>query len=172
VREYDISYQGDEVVVNVFKSPAFFPMSWAVAKTPNRYFFDAGSKVSVHQAPPEEAAGFIKANPDVMMDLLTRLYIGVDGMQRRMAHLMGGSAKSRLLFELIIECKRFGKPQTAGAYLININETEIGARAGLSRETVSRAMKELKKLNLIFVNKQGIVLKNLEALELKLGPDL
>jgi CRP-like cAMP-binding protein len=39
VREYDISYRGDEIVVNVFKPPAFFPMSWPIAKTPNRYFF-------------------------------------------------------------------------------------------------------------------------------------
>jgi hypothetical protein len=38
VREYDISYRGDEIVVNVFKPPAFFPMSWPIAKTPNRYF--------------------------------------------------------------------------------------------------------------------------------------
>jgi CRP-like cAMP-binding protein len=44
VREYDISPGGDEIVVNVFKPPAFFPMSWAIAKTPNHYFFQTASK--------------------------------------------------------------------------------------------------------------------------------
>src|SRR3954471_21801939 len=39
VRKYDISYRGDEVVVNVFKPPAFFPMSWAVNGTHNLFFF-------------------------------------------------------------------------------------------------------------------------------------
>jgi CRP-like cAMP-binding protein len=105
VREYDISYRGDEIVVNVFKPPAFFPMSWPIAKTPNRYFFEAAEKVKARLAPPEEVFDFIKNNADVTLDLLARLYIGVDGMRRRMAHLMGGSAKSRLLFELIIECR-------------------------------------------------------------------
>src|SRR3990167_34233 len=40
VKEYDISGQGNEVVVNVYKPPAFFPMSWAINQTPNRYFFE------------------------------------------------------------------------------------------------------------------------------------
>lgn len=172
VREYDISYRGDEIVVNVFKPPAFFPMSWPVAKTPNRYFFEAAGKVKAHLAPPEEVLEFIKANPEVALDLLTRLYIGVDGMRRRMAHLMGGSAKSRLLFELIIECRRFGRQYKDGSYLVKINETEIGARAGLSRETISRGMKDLKRQKLISVNRSGIVLKDLDALELKLGSGL
>jgi CRP-like cAMP-binding protein len=52
------------------------------------------------------------------------------------------------------------------------NETEIGTRAGLSRETVSRGMKELKKLKLISINRAGIALKDLDALELRLGADL
>jgi len=172
VREYDISHRGDEIVVNVFKSPAFFPVSWAIAKTPNRYFFEAGSKISVRQAPSVDVLDFIKANPDVMLDLLTRLYSGLDGMRRRMAHLMGGGAKSRLLLELIIECRRFGKHREDGSYLIRMDEGEIGARAGLSRETVSREIHELKELNLISVDRQGIVLKDIDALEKKLGPNL
>lgn len=172
VREYDISYRGDEIVVNVFKAPAFFPMSWPLAKIPNRYFFEAGEKLKVHLAPPDEVLDFIKANPDVSLDLLTRLYIGVDGMRRRMAHLMGGSAKSRLLYELILECRRFGKVRKDGSYLIIIKETEIGSRSGLSRETVSRCMKELKNLNLISVSREGIVLRDLDALEQKLGSNL
>ncbi len=172
VREYDISYRGEEVVVNVFKPLAFFPMSWAVIKIPNRYFLEAAEDVIIRLAPPEEVLEFIKQNPDVMLDLLSRLYSGVDGLRRRMAHLMGGSAKSRLLFELIVECRRFGKPSKDGSYLIDMNEAEIGARAGLSRETVSREMKELKKVNLLTVSRKGVRLKDLDRLEKRLGPDL
>jgi len=38
VRKYDITYRGDEVIVNIFKQPSFFPMSWAVNRTQNNYF--------------------------------------------------------------------------------------------------------------------------------------
>jgi len=171
VREYDISYKGEEVVVNVFKKPSFFPMSWPLNKTPNRYFFEASGSVSVRQADPDKVLDFVMDNPDVMLDLLRRLYSGVDGMRRRMAHLMGGSARSRLLFELIIEGRRFGKTVKDGT-LVKLSESEIGARAGLSRETVSREIKHLKKLGLISVSRQGVLLSDIDKLEAKLGPDL
>lgn len=172
VREYDISPRGDEIVVNVFKPLSFFPMSWPIVRTPNRYFFEAAGKVTVRQAPPEDVLKFIKSNPDIMLDLLTRLYVGVEGLRRRMAHLMGGSAKSRLLFELITECRRFGQQSENGASIVKISEAELGARAGLSRETVSRELHELKKLNLISITRLGIVLNDLDALEKRLGSEL
>lgn len=172
VRVYDVSYGGDEIVVNVFKPPAFFPMSWPVAQVPNRYFFETGEKTKAYLAPPQDVLEFVKDNPDVLLDLLARLYSGAEGLTRRMAHLMGGSARSRLLFELIIECHRFGKRQKNGSYNISLSESELGARSGLSRETVNRGINELKKLNLLSVKHSGIILNDINALESRLGTDL
>jgi CRP-like cAMP-binding protein len=172
VREYDISTNGDEVVVNVFKPPAFFPMSWAISKLPNRYFFSAAVKTTGNVAPPEDVLDFIKNNPDVMLDLLKRLYIGVDGMRRRMAHLMSGSAKTRLLFELVLECRRFGVKQKNDEYRLEVSESELGSRAGLSRETVSREMKDFKKSGFISVSRKEITIHDLASLNLLLGSEL
>jgi CRP-like cAMP-binding protein len=100
VKQYDISYRGDQVILNVFKPPAFFPMS---------------------------------------------------------------SARSRLLYELLIEARRFGVVSGPGATL-EINESDIGARAGLARETVSREMSKLKDEGLISVIKNEIHINDLERL--------
>src|SRR6185503_19127193 len=78
VSEYDITSAGNEVVVNVFKPGAFFPMSTALNHTPNDYFFEASTKVAVHVVPPENAVQFLQDNPDVTLDLLKRVYKGVD----------------------------------------------------------------------------------------------
>ena len=172
VKEYDVTYHGDEVILNVFKPPAFFPMSLAINKTPNPYVYEAETDIEIHQAPADEAVAFLKANPDVMFDLLSRLYKGVDGLLGRMAHLMAGSAKSRLLYELLIECRRFGDKQTDGGCLLAIKEIELAARAGLSRETVSREMRKLIADDVITVSRNGILVCNLDALEKKLGAEL
>jgi len=171
VRQYDISYRGDEIVVNVFKPPAFFPMSWAINKTPNRYFFEAATKVTLHQAPPDATLEFIKDNPDVAFDLLSRVYSGLDGLLMRSVHLMSRSARHRLLLELIIECRRFGELKPNGSCHITINETELGARAGLSRETVNREIGELKKTGLVEVGGGTIVIKNITQAEQELGTE-
>lgn len=168
VRKYDVSYRGDEVIVNIFKPQAFFPMSWAINGTPNKYFYKAESDVELHIIPVDDALRFIKDNPDVMLDLLSRVYKGMDGLLGRVVHLMSGSARSRLLYELIIECRRFGEKNTDGGINLTANEVDLAARSGLSRETVSREMKKLKDENLVSLSSKGILVKDLSALEKKI----
>jgi len=172
VRQYDITVRGSEVVVNVFKPPAFFPMMWAVSRTPNRYFFEAITSVTVRLAPADAVVAFVQANNDVLFDLLSRVYSGVEGMQRRMAHLMGGTARTRVLFELLTECKRFGRLQPDGSWAIALHEEELARRAGLTRETVNRMLVDLKKQQLITIARKQIVVRNSTELEKELGEDL
>jgi CRP/FNR family transcriptional regulator, cyclic AMP receptor protein len=168
IRQYDISYRGDEVVVNIFKPGAFLPMLSHLTGLPNKFFFDAATDIEVREAPPEAVIDFMHENPDVTLDLLRRLYIGVDGLLQRMSHLMAGSAKSRLLFELLLESRRFGK-KDANSYQLGLNETELGARAGLSRETVNRELHKLKTRDLLEISSKGILLKDISLLEQELG---
>ncbi len=170
VREYDITPAGDEVVVNVFKPPAFFPMSWAINGTPNQYFFDAVTSVSLKMAPADKTVAFLKANPDVIFDLLSRTYRGTDGLLRRMAHLMASTARTRLLFELMVLAKRSGQAQKGGGAQINISESDLAKRAGLSRETVSRQLTALG--DLVTIDRKGLHISSLEELETQLGSSL
>jgi hypothetical protein len=73
VCKYDVSYRGEEVVVNIFKDRAFFPMSWPINKSKNSYFYKTETETELHIVPAEDALQFIKENPDVMLDLLSRL---------------------------------------------------------------------------------------------------
>jgi CRP-like cAMP-binding protein len=169
VRKYDVSYRGDEVIVNVFKAGAFFPMSWAINRTPNRYFYKTEIDSSLHIIPAGEALDFIQNNSDVMLDLLSRLYRGMDGLLGRVVHLMSGTAKSRLLYELIIECRRFGIRQPNDSILLATNEQDLAARSGLSRETVNRELGKLKHDGLVSIDTPGIAITNLKILETALG---
>lgn len=164
VRKYDVSYRGDEMIVNIFRAPSFFPMSIAINNIQNKYFYKTEEQAEVHIAPGEDAVRFVMDNPDVMFDLLSRLYFGLEGISERLLHLMSGTAKSRLLHELIIECRRFGKKQDDDSYLLTASETDLAARSGLSRETVSREMRKLKSQGLVTVGHGGIAVISLEAL--------
>lgn len=147
VKQYLISKNGDELVINVFKPIAFFPMSWAINQSPNKYFYEATSDVEVWRAPSKEVVAFIKANPDVLYDLMSRVYKGVDGLLTRMTFLMSGSAYSRLITELLIYADRFAKGSSRVA--LTISEKDIAAQSGLTRETVSREIKVLKEKGLV-----------------------
>ena len=165
VRKYDVSYRGDEVIVNIFQPPSFFPMSWAINRSKNRYFYKTEEATDLHIIPVDDALEFIKANPDVMLDLLSRIYKGMDGLLGRVVHLMSGTAKSRLIYELIIECRRSGKKHSNGTYTLGTNEGDIAARSGLSRETVSREMQQIMEQGAVSIERGGILVKDLAILE-------
>jgi CRP-like cAMP-binding protein len=172
VRKYDHSYRGDEVIVNIFKPGAFFPMSWVINRTPNMYFYKTEEETELHVVPADKALEFVKSNPDVMFDLLSRIYSGMNGLLGRVVHLMSGTAKSRLIYEIIIECRRFGKKQPDGSYVIDASEIDIASRSGLSRETVSREMKKLKEKRLVQVEHNSMTISDLAKLEELHGPGI
>lgn len=163
VREYAISKKGDELVINVFKPVAFFPMSWAINDTPNAYFYEAMTDVEVWRASKKDVVRFIKDNPDVLYDLMSRVYKGVDGILTRMTYLMSGNAYARLATELLIYAKRFGKGQNI--IEIDISEKDLAAQSGMTRETVSREIKILKDKNLVVHNKNKLIINNVQKLE-------
>lgn len=172
VRKYDHSYRGDEVVVNVFKPPAFFPMSWAINKSVNKFFYKTETETVVHIVPGDDALKFLEQNSDVALDLLSRIYRGMDGLLGRMVHLMSGTAKSRLIYELIIECRRFAEKDKSGAFHLTTNEVDLAGRSGLSRETVSREMQKLKASGWIKINAKGITVIDIDALQQVLGEEI
>ena len=169
VKEYDVSDNGDEIILNIFGSSAFFPASHMLNRSNNRYIFEAETAIEVRQAPVGDVLKFIKQNPDVLLDLLGRVYAGIDGIFSRMMHLMSGKAKDRLIYEIITEARRFGTRGTDGSYEIQLNEKDLGSRAGLSRETVSREVSKLKSTGLIETRHNSMLLKDLSVLEAALN---
>jgi len=167
VRQYDISYRGDEVVVNVLCTAGLFPLSSALAGVANRYFFEAAGPVRLYRAPVDAVLEFLKTNPDVVWYLLSQASVGASNMFDRLAHIMGGSAHSRVLYELIAQGQLIGEKRQATWHLA-INESELAARSGLSRETVSREVHKLKEAGLLDVSRKGIVLQNLDGIVAKL----
>ena len=172
VKKYAISHKGEELIVNLFKPHAFFPMSWAMNKSPNTFFYEAMTDVTVWKAPGDEVIKFIKNNPDILYDLMQRVYRGTDGMLMRMVYLMSGSAYTRLITELLIVARRFGtmdeKTQSVEA---RITEKDLGAQAGMTRETVSREMKRLKDQGLLEFDHGKVTIFNLTKLEQQLSEE-
>lgn len=164
VKQYDVTHKGDEIIVNTFKPPAFFPMSAAINHTPNSYIFEAETDLELRQAPAKDVVAFLKAYPDVTFDLLSRVYRGLDGLLSRTSFLMASSAKRRLMFELLIAGRRYGKTTQRGLEL-TMNESELAARAGLTRETVSREMKKLIDEKLVTLSAGVITIPNLAHYE-------
>jgi CRP-like cAMP-binding protein len=160
VKMYAISKNGNEFVLNIFKAPSFFPISLIVNKSENHYYYEAMTKVKIKKAPNEKVLRFIKSNPDVLYDLLQRVYRGMDGILLKLEYSMSSSAKSRLIVELITQAKRFGK-KNGNKYELSVSLSELSTTVGLARETVSREIKILKEKKLITLKNKKLVISDL-----------
>lgn len=169
VKVYDISYRGDEIILNVFNPGTFFPVALLVSRSVNKYVYEAETDIEVHQAPAREVLAFVKAHPQVTYEILVEVYAKMDEILGRVSHLMASSAKRRLIYELLLECSRVECATKGGATLLEITEREIGARAGLSRETVSREIGKLKRDKLVSVQQNAIVILDHRELEWRLN---
>lgn len=164
IKEYGISKKGDEVILTIYKPGAFFPMSWAINNTTNNYYYEAMTDAVLWRVPKENAIEFIKMNPDILYDLLSRVYQGTDGLFLRMMHFMSGDANSKLIVEIIILAKRLGKKK--GTVIeVSVTEKDLAALAGMTRETVSRELSRLKKEKLLVFAHHTLTIKSLEQLE-------
>lgn len=170
VKKYAISKKGDELIVNIFKPLSFFPMSHAINHMPNNYFYEAMEELELIKAPSDQVSQFIKTEPDVMYDLLSRVYRGSEGILTRMTYLMAGNAYSRLIAELIIAAKRFGE-MNGKTITIKTSEKDLATQVGMTRETVSREMKILKEKGLATFSKGVLTIENIDKLEEELSSE-
>ncbi len=168
VEQHDITTEGNKLMVNMFRPGAFFPMSWAITKTPNRYFFAAFTEVTVRIIDVDAAVQFLHDNSDVTFDLLRRVYIGADAILGRLVVAASGAASERLIFELLNEAYRFGRISDDSHALVKIKQVILAERSGLARETVGRELHKLADDGLIVVTKDGIELA-LDKLRARLG---
>ncbi len=168
VEQYDITPEGNRVTVNMFKPRAFFPMSWAINRGSNTYFYAAHTDVRLKCADADATVSFLRLNPDVMFDLLSRVYKGTDALLQKLVLATSGIASNRLIFELLIEAYRFGETIDSTRVLIHAKQYSLAARSGLARETVSRELHKLQNDTLILLTRRGIEL-NIKKLEKQLG---
>ncbi len=166
VRSYYISKKGDEITLNMFKPHTFFPMSWVVSDIHNQRYFEAMTACITYKVPKEKVLAFIKKEPDVVLDLLRRVYIGIEGLWMHIEYLSSGNALEKLISTLLILGKRFGREEGGRTTIqLKLTEKELGEYSGMYRETVSREMQLLKEKGLVVFSKGTITIPDLKKLE-------
>ncbi len=168
VKMYAVSLSGEELVLNIFKPGTFFPMLSLFNEEQNDpyYFHIALEDAELYIAPRPEVEAFLKEEKEIMWDLISRVFRGMDGMLQRVIQFMTGDAYSKIVAHLLLIAKRFGNVGDNNVTItLPLTHQELANHAGLSRETVSRQMKILERDGLLHYKKNIIVIDNIEKLE-------
>ncbi len=135
---------GNIITLNILKQKSYFPIILALGDLENQHDFKAFSDVKVRVAPVTDVIAFLKANADVLFSLTSRLSQGVGGLLNHLETLMVKEASDQILDILTVYAKRFG--QKEGKYFkidLELTHKNLAGVLGLTRETVTRELKEL-----------------------------
>jgi CRP/FNR family transcriptional regulator len=159
VRQYAVTTKGEELTINIYKHPSFFPMMWAINDVSNKFYFEAMSDVELWRAPKDSVIDFLKSDPDILFDLVSRLYRGIDGVVARIIYLMSGNSRAKVIYTILNLYYRFGQSDK------HLTHKELAAISGTTRETFSREIKKLEKEGLIKVANGIVIIPLVEKLE-------
>jgi CRP-like cAMP-binding protein len=166
VKQYSLSPEGDEFIVNVYKPGTFFPMIWAMTGKPNVFFFETLEPSAIRRAPAEKVIEFLHQEPKVLFDLLRRLYLGMDGLLTQLTQLAVGDTRRKVIATIIMMAKRFGKVDGQQILIADhVSHKHLSHFSGSSRESVTRMIGELEKQGLIEAKHRQIRVLDLESLE-------
>src|SRR3989344_5240807 len=150
VRQYAMNGSGETLILQLYRTGAFFPMTWVVNDTPNRYFFEAATSVSIRRAPKEDVRRFLDGHPEVLRDFTKRLLAGVSGLWSSVGELVLESAYTKTILLLLYYASKFGVKGRRGMTLdLLLTHREIAAWIGTTRETASLQVEALKKKKLL-----------------------
>lgn len=166
VKMFSLSKEQAELTLNIYKPYALFPLSLILNKKRNKYTYQALTEVQGYFAPKKDFERFVRTNPDVLFDLLKRIYLGLDGFFIRLEALLSGDAKLRILTHLIIYARRFGtNSQNIITFDWHMTHHELASQTGLARESVTKQIKKLQDKGLISYSGKKLVIEDLLKLE-------
>lgn len=169
VRMYSVSEDGEELELNVFKPYSFFPVGWLINSTQNRYYFDAITDAEVYIAPKPQALAFLHQEHEIVFDLLSRMYKGLDGYFMRVGTLLTGAAYYKTIAEIMISARRFGESGRGNTFHVKLTHHQIASRTGLSRETVTREIRKLQKKGIVSYEGEQLTIIDISTLEEELS---
>lgn len=166
IRQYFLTENGEEITLNLYKPHSFLPMAWAIGNLVNEHFYEALTQVTVKRAPKEPFLAFLRREPEILYDLLRRVYIGIEGLWLHLESLTSGNSYTKLVTSLVILAKRFGRGEKDDVVIeLKLNETDIANYSGMARETASRELQKLKKQNLVSFEKGFLIIHNFEKMK-------
>lgn len=165
VKMASLSGGKNEITLNIYKPYSLFPMS-LVFDQKDKHLYRSLTEVEGYFVPPKDFEEFIKKNPEVLFDLLKRIYHGLDGFFMLLETQLSGDAYLKTLTHLIIHAKRFGKVgQDIVTFDWQLTHKELASQTGLARESVTKEMRKLQKKGLIGYSGKKLFVYSLPGLE-------
>lgn len=166
VAQTKTTIKGQELTMNLYKPGSFFPLMDFVAGIQNQYTFRTIETCTGFKAPVQEVVTWIQSDAAISFDITKRLLKGLHGMLLKTEKLMQRDATAILAQTLLTFAARFptADAKTVGIAL-SLTHQQLADATGLSRETITRELSQLKADGVISNEHKQIIIHYLTLLQ-------
>ena len=166
-RMYFICAEGREFTLTILRPGSFFPAIWLICDTPNLYFFEAITEVTIFKAPKDETYSFLNNNTQVLFTLTRNILYGINSFMTRFPHLMLGNSQEKIASVIVYLAENYAAKGRNNEIKItlSLSHQDIANLAGLSRETTTLEISKLCKQKLITTSYRKLIVKDIRGLE-------
>jgi CRP/FNR family transcriptional regulator, cyclic AMP receptor protein len=167
VRLYNVTADGKEVTINLFKP--VFPITFieSAEKTPFEYCMEAVSDVQLWKCSRIKFDDFLVKNPEISLYMNTNLAKICKELINNVSSVLSGKSNQKIA-GIIHSLGKTNGVQEKGVTKINLETTHslLASMTGLTRETVSIQLKKLENEGLVSVEKSFLSIPDLNKLYL------
>lgn len=166
IRVYNVTSDGKEVTLQLFKPLFYFSMIDATTNIGSRHFFEAMTNVEMWIAPRDEAIKFFNDNKEISEDIMKTILMKFIDLTTNIEQLISGDAYKKVAGLVYALADEFGDNKD-GMRMIKFKLTHklIASLTGLTRETVTLQMLKLEREDYLDNKRRQIFVKDMEKLE-------
>jgi CRP/FNR family transcriptional regulator len=113
----------------------------------------------------------LDSNPQIVKSVMKIMAKKLLQLQRRLQEVISGDVHRKVVMSLLRLVEEHGIFREEGVLVsIPLTHQDFANMLGMSRESVNRVLNQLKKDQLLDINRKGILIYNLDALQSTLSP--
>ena len=157
---------GREMIKRILHPEAVFGESGIYSNDPYHNFALAlNSSVIVYRIPIGRFRSFVTSSPRLSRNALGMIGNRLTNTEKRLESLVFKDARARIIEFLRQNAERHGRQVGYETFFKhNLTQQDIANFTGTSRQTVTSVLNDLRKANLIYFNRTGILIRDLTKL--------
>ncbi len=166
IKTYKTDVQGNEQIVNILREGDLFPHTGFFDQKPYPATAETLTDARLIAIPLKSFEHMLITHPAIAIKVMRVMGEKLRELQVALQELTGQDVQHRIISFLLklARLHRHGEDATVHIEL-PITHQEIANLVGTRRETVNRVLNSLKKAELITVQRQGILIADIEGLE-------
>jgi len=157
---------GREMIKRILHPEAVFGESAMFSNDAHtNYAFSLNSEVVVFRIPSARFRSFMLSTPTLARNALSMIGNRLTNTERRLESLVFKDARARIIEFLKQNAEKHGRQVGYETFFKhNLTQQDIANFTGTSRQTVTSVLNDLRKANLIYFNRTGMLIRDITKL--------